>query len=200
MRRTNFFGWLAVSAFIAAIFPGISALPGFAQDRSLLRIQDPLGQSVKPFANTSVSDLKPFSSLEVTSGNPEDVKPGDVVTLSITLLLPPKSYTYSTNPSFGGRTKIQITKSEGLEAIDDEFETNKPPKIVNEPLLSSKPIEKFYDDVVWSKQFRVKKDADLNRISVSGTMKYQVCDDQRCRLMNEKFQASLTPVTTVKTP
>ena len=172
MRRTYFFGWLVVSASIAAICVGSSALTGFAQDRSRLRIQDLLGQTVAPFANSNVSDLKPFTTLEVTSGNLENVKPGDVVTLSITLLLPSKSYTYSTNPSFGGGTKIQITKSEGLEAMDDEFQTNKPPKKVDEPLLSSKPIEKFYDDVVWSKQFRVKKDADLKRISVSGTMSY----------------------------
>jgi thiol:disulfide interchange protein len=200
MRRTYILGWLAVSALIAAITLGSSALPGFAQDRSPLRIQDPLGRSVKPFTNSGVSDLKPFSSLEVTSGNPENLKPGDVVTLSITLLLPPESYTYSTNPAFGGGTKIQITKSNGLEAIDDEFETNKPPKKVLEPLLSSKPIEKFFDDVVWSKRFRVKKNADLTRISVSGTMSYQVCDDQRCRPLREKIQASLTPVTKVKQP
>lgn len=162
-----------------------------AQEPSPLQIPDRLGQADSLFPNPGNFDLKPFAALEVPGGKSDNVKPGDEVTLTITLLLPPKSYTYSTNPSFDAGTRINLTKTAGLEPIDEDFKTNRPPKIVLEKLLSDKPVEKLHEDVVWSRRFRIKKEAKLSDVSITGSIRYQVCDDSTCKRLDEEFRATL---------
>ena len=81
---------------------------------------------------------------------PADAKPGDAVTFSITVLIAPGSYTYSTTSPAGGAAKIEVKDTPGLEPIDDDFRPDHPPVRIYEPLFK-KDVEKYLDNVTWSR-------------------------------------------------
>lgn len=123
---------------------------------------------------------------------PQDAKAGDTVTLSIAMVIPKGSYTYSTNPTFGGATKFVIEESKGLTSIDKHFNADHPPKTVFEPLFG-KEIEKYSKHVIWNRRFKVNPDVkDISKVLLKGQMIYQVCDSKSCIPANYNFTAKLS--------
>ncbi|WP_298858952.1 cytochrome c biogenesis protein CcdA, partial [uncultured Gimesia sp.] len=138
------------------------------------------GGAAAPKAEISVSLL------------PQDAKAGDTVTLSLAMILPEGSYTYSTNPTFGGATKFVIEESQGLTAVDKHFNADHPPKTVFEPLFGQE-VEKYSKHVIWNRRFEVNKDVkNLSEVLLKGQMLYQVCDAKSCVPLQFAFTASLS--------
>ncbi len=123
---------------------------------------------------------------------PQDAKPGDTVTLSLIMIIPEGSYSYSTNPTFGGATKFVIEESKGLTSIDKHFNADHPPKTVFEPLFG-KEVEKYTKHVIYSRRFKVNKDVkNIADVLLKGQMLYQVCDSKSCVPSQFAFTASLS--------
>ena len=120
---------------------------------------------------------------------PANAKPGDEVTLSVSVTLPEGSYTYSTNRSFSGATRFKLEKITGLDSIDDEFQADRPPKIDVDPDLGR--LEKYEKKVTWSRKWRVQSGANAGQVSITGKMSYQVCDANSCRPLREPIQVAL---------
>ena len=138
------------------------------------------GGAAAPKAEISVSLL------------PQDAKAGDTVTLSLAMIIPEGSYTYSTNPTFGGATKFVIEESKGLTAVDKHFNADHPPKTVFEPLFG-KEVEKYSKHVIWNRRFKVTKNViNLSEVLLKGQMLYQVCDAKSCVPLQFAFTASLS--------
>ncbi|QDT92803.1 Thiol:disulfide interchange protein DsbD precursor [Gimesia algae] len=123
---------------------------------------------------------------------PQDAKAGETVTLSIAVILPEGAYTYSTNPTFDGATKIKIVDAKGLTAIDQHFNADHPPKSVYEVLLK-KEVEKYSKHVIWSRRFKVNQDVTSpSQVIINGQLDYQVCNADRCVALQHPFSAMLT--------
>lgn len=118
-----------------------------------------------------------LEELELTATLTADaLKPGSTATLALEVQLPPDFYIYSTSPSFGGGTRLKITEATGLEPMDDEFQADRAPKVVEDELLMQ-TVEKFHDRVVWFRRFRIADDANLDAVRVAGTIEGQYCSE-----------------------
>jgi thiol:disulfide interchange protein len=170
-------------ALFAALF--CVSLPLSAQKASL---PDLFGQK-----QSALTDGKPAAKADISvSLLPQDAKAGDTVTLSLTMLIPEGSYTYSTNPTFGGATKFVIEESKGVAAVDQHFNADHPPKTVFEPLFG-KEIEKYSKSVIWTRRFKVNKDVkDPSQVQIKGQMLYQVCDAKNCVPSQFAFSTTLS--------
>lgn len=123
---------------------------------------------------------------------PQDAKAGDTVTLSLAMMIPEGSYTYSTSPTFGGATKFVIEESRGLTSIDQHFNADHPPKTVFKPLFG-KEIEKYTKHVIWNRRFKVNADVKKpTDVLLKGQMLYQVCDAKNCVPSQYAFTATLS--------
>ncbi|MBI1311738.1 hypothetical protein GC176_10635 [bacterium] len=123
---------------------------------------------------------------------PADAKPGDIVTLKIAIRTSSDAYTYSMDPSFAGRTRIEVKSLTALTAVDQNFSADHKPKSEVDPLLDQR-VEKFPGGVTWTRQFRIAENAQPADVRVTGTLRYQICDASSCRPFNEKFDLTLTP-------
>lgn len=132
------------------------------------------GSRPQPARATVTASLKPTSAEEVE--------------LSIHLDVPAGAYTYSQNPSFGGATKITVSEVYGLEPVGDAFVPDHKPKTGFDETFGQE-IEKFTDDVTWSRRFRLTGAAPLDQVSVAGEIKFQVCDASSCTPYTESFEA-----------
>ncbi len=131
----------------------------------------------------------------------------DTFAFQVEVTLPPQFYLYSTDPTLGGTTQIEVTDVVGLEPIDTAFTPDRKPKVVFDTILKES-IGKYYDNVVWSMRFRLKPGADRDGIRVSGRIKEaQYCTDPQagglCKfirppmpeaLLNASFAPDATPV------
>ncbi|QDU07757.1 protein-disulfide reductase DsbD family protein [Gimesia aquarii] len=141
--------------------------------------------------NASAGNPAPKAEVSV-SLTPQDAKAGDTVTLSVAMMIPEGSYTYSTSPTFGGATKFVIEESKGLTSVDKHFNADHPPKKVFEPLFG-KEIEKYSKHVIWSRRFKVNQDVkDPTKVQIKGQMIYQVCDSKNCVPSQYSFTATLS--------
>ncbi|MCA9017269.1 MAG: hypothetical protein KDA77_18195, partial [Planctomycetaceae bacterium] len=123
---------------------------------------------------------------------PQNAKAGDTVTLSLAMIIPEGSYTYSTNPTFGGATKFVIEESKGLTPVDQHFNADHPPKTVFEPLFGQE-IDKYTKHVIWSRRFKVNADVkNPADVLIKGQMLYQVCDSKNCVPSQYTFTATLS--------
>ncbi|MEX0716095.1 MAG: thioredoxin family protein [Planctomycetaceae bacterium] len=111
----------------------------------------------------------------------EKLAPGETATLLVTVTVPEGYYIYSTNRSFGGATRITFPKgadkaenTPGFEPLEDEFRADRKPKVDYEPLLE-REIEKFYGSVTWSRRFKIAEGADVEKLSLSGSLTGQYC-------------------------
>jgi thiol:disulfide interchange protein len=104
---------------------------------------------------------------------PDAVRPGDEVTVALSVKLPAGYYIYGTNRTFSGRTRIE-TKLTGLEPVDDGFTPDQPGKTLVDPDLQEE-VTKHYDKVVWSRKYRVTADATGDTVSATGTLQGQYC-------------------------
>lgn len=121
---------------------------------------------------------------------PATAKPGDEVTLSIAVKLPPGSSTYSQDPSFQKPTVITLSDSSGLDPLGDGFTAQPPPQRKFDSQFN-KELEKFFGDVTWSRKFRMRTDAAPDSVYVRGRLDYLVCDET-CRPLKHDFALSLT--------
>ena len=130
---------------------------------------------------------KTLSGAKITL-EPADAKAGDTVTLKIVITTASDAYTYSMDESFAGRTRIEVKTAAGLTAVDKAFTADRKPKAEQDPLLNQR-VEKFSGGVTWSRRFKV---ADPTDVSLTGSIRYQICDATSCRPFSEKFDLALS--------
>ena len=121
---------------------------------------------------------------------PADAKAGDTVTLKIVITTAADAYTYSMDEAFAGRTRIEVKSAAGLTEVDKTFSSDRKPKAELDPLLDQR-VEKFPGGVTWTRRFKVAEDADPADVSLTGSIRYQICDASSCRPFNEKFELTL---------
>src|SRR5260221_392464 len=108
---------LALVVSAAAQASAFAQVDGF-QDLLGLKGKRGLGQSPAEFSASLVPDGEPGE-----------------VSLRISAKLPPDHYIYSTTPGQGAETKVTVNRIEGLEAIDDDFSADHPPKTEDDKYL-----------------------------------------------------------------
>jgi cytochrome c biogenesis protein CcdA len=168
--------WMGRLLLAALVFLTMITRPASAQ------IADLLGQGNSKFdvavEPKVVATLKPVSA-----------RPGDEVTLAITVTLPPDSYTSPLKTDTGRPTRIIIETITGLEPVGGDFRADHPPKIVQDEFLGQ--MAKYYDRVTWFRTYRIPADARADDVAVSGMLDYQVCDLRRCTPWDTPFRATL---------
>ncbi len=127
-----------------------------------------------------------FRGLEAEAGEPvtailklcpQDAKPGETVTFTVTLKLRDTWHTYSVREGdeyFGEPTTIEFDAIEGLEPVGGLRESPEPKvkKVGKQDALA------FYNEVTWTQEFRRVGDAPLG---LSGSFRIQVCEgEKRC--------------------
>ncbi|MFQ5731491.1 MAG: protein-disulfide reductase DsbD domain-containing protein [Planctomycetaceae bacterium] len=119
---------------------------------------------------------------------PARVKPGDTVTLSVTLVLPPGNHTYPQNAKSAIPTKIRVKNAAGLQPLGDGFTPTSPPKQKVDP--ETKETYAIFEGIVtWSRKFKVT-DVKEAGVSVDGTIRYQICTENSCKPpKTQRFQA-----------
>ena len=157
---------------------------------------------------TSVVTAQSLDSFNLLGGKSTPLVPSESVEPKLTVTLTPESasgdetrltlsvrvetaanaYTYSQNPSFGGATEIAVTEVYGLEAVDDAFTPDHPPKVVFESAFGH-DVEKFPGGVTWRRRYRLIGNVPADQVTLGGTVDFQVCDDRNCRPLRESFEA-----------
>ena len=115
-----------------------------------------------------------------------------IAVVAITAVLPLEYYIYSTNPDFGGGTKITVTSSTGLTPIDKEFLADRAPEVYDDKILKQ-TVEKFYGQVTWWRRFRISKDTPIDKVSLALQLEGQYCNNGGCIPIRpaRKFQLAL---------
>ncbi|HXY37158.1 MAG TPA: thioredoxin family protein [Planctomycetaceae bacterium] len=119
---------------------------------------------------------------------PTNAKTGEVVTLSVTVTVPPDYYTYSTSPNGLGATRIEITSAAGLSPLG-EFEADHEPKIITDE-TTGKPVEKFEQGVTWLRQYKMTAERPED-VRVSGLVDLRYCNSKGCRIFSQKISTRL---------
>ncbi len=115
---------------------------------------------------------------------PKTAQPGDEVTLSVRITLPPDGYTYSMKKGLGGSpTKIDIKTIVGLEPMSEFISDHKPVRKYEE--IFKKNVEKYTEQVTWKRKYRILPNANLKTVAVKGMLRYQYCDARQCAIKNE---------------
>ncbi len=138
---------------------------GVASAQDKLDIDDLLGTGGQFGAPTEKADVW----AELVADKAEE---GGTAYLRVHADLPLDHYIYSTNKSFSGHTEIKVLDLKGLEPLDDEFHPEKKPKVVYEELFKQ-DIEKFFDNAVWVRRYRITGDPES--VSISGELTGQYC-------------------------
>ena len=123
------------------------------------------------------------------------MQPGEIATLAIHAVLPPRHYTYSISAKPPYNTTLKLTESFGLEPIDERFTPDAPAKKVNDP-IADEIVYKHQGDVVWLRKFRIAADANLAEVSATATLNGQYCGEGEgglCRrIPPQTFRLALT--------
>ncbi len=106
-------------------------------------------------------------------------KPDEVV-LRLSVKLAPEHYVYSATYADGSLMKFNIKTETGIEPIDKAFVASRDPEVVNDPDLNA-IVEKYHDQVAWSRKYRIQPGVDAGRIAIAGEVVYQICDKNNCR-------------------
>ena len=106
----------------------------------------------------------------------------------MTVAVPGDSYTYSTNPSGLGATRIEISDAKGLEPLG-EFEADHQPKIITDE-TTGKPVEKFEHGVTWLRQYKMTAERPED-VHVAGMVDLRYCNSKGCRIFTQKFAVGL---------
>jgi suppressor for copper-sensitivity B len=115
--------------------------------------------------------------------SPPDPKPGDKVTLAITMNLEAGWHTYSTTQKEGvgsTTTKVTLTKGRGLRPIGDAFQPDRAPELTAKGTDNLEPKEVYHGEVTWKRQFKFEPKAGEKGIGVAGKIHYGVCDEAKC--------------------
>jgi thiol:disulfide interchange protein DsbD len=152
------------------------------------QFQDLLGGGLRPALAKKASFTATLTSASA--------KPSDEVTLTVTAKLPPNSYIYATTGEFEMRTKITVTNSVGLEAVDSDFTSDRAPEVKMEPVFNV-DVAKFHGDVSWTRKFRLLPGAAANNVAIDLELEGQYCSEGpggQCTLIKPpaKLHATLT--------
>src|SRR5690606_17553511 len=111
--------------------------------------KDLLGGGDSPLvpARTQQPQAEPKLTCTLTPEGP--LQADSTLRLAIRLELAEGAYTYSQDPAFGGNTKINVAEVYGLEAIDEVFTPDRPPKVAYEELFEQ-DVHKFTGGVTWT--------------------------------------------------
>jgi DsbC/DsbD-like thiol-disulfide interchange protein len=193
MRRC--FRLFMVLGFVSALFGSA----GQAQDRPSGLKLDLFGQGTQPGEASSEDPFAAAPSPAKVDLVPADARPGEKVKVRITLELPPGSRTYSQDPGFSGAARIQLEEFKGVEPLQEKFVPDHPPKRSFDPDFKQE-VEKFFGQVVWTREFRILPDAE--KVSFKGVAKYQICDARSCVPYDTPIDLEFTPKSTAepKTP
>jgi suppressor for copper-sensitivity B len=115
--------------------------------------------------------------------SPTDPKPGDDVTLGVTMSLDPDWHTYSTTQKEGiGSTTTTITleSTKGLRPIGEIFKPDRAPTMTAKSTDNLDPKEVYSGDVTWTRRFKFEPSADGKGFGVSGKIHYGVCNEAQC--------------------
>ncbi len=132
----------------------------------------------------------------VASLSREKVAPGQDITLSITAKLPSGYYIYDTK----GIAHTEITlKATGTDA-GNGWTPDKPGKTLQSLELQGE-VTKFYDQVTWSRTFKVASDAKA--VQFTGKLEGQYCGDSaeggQCIMIRPAYQFDLVAEVTADT-
>ena len=125
--------------------------------------------------------------------SPQDAKPGDTVTLSLTAKLEETYHIFALTQdkqNAGLPTRIKLTGLRGLEALDDSFVENREYETkLQENTVLKKTYEQrfFHGEVTWSRKFRVSPESDKPGQGVMGEVRYQFCDPSKCTKAKTTF-------------
>ncbi|HSG72818.1 MAG TPA: protein-disulfide reductase DsbD domain-containing protein, partial [Planctomycetaceae bacterium] len=114
---------------------------------------------------------------------PADAKPGDTVTLTVTMRIDEGWHSYSlTQPEGPGAlpTELTLTSYQGLDEIETSFIPQQKYEAKTIELPEMPPIHQqvYEGEVSWVRKFKVKEGA--TGYGVSGELVYQVCSDANC--------------------
>ncbi len=178
--RSSGHRWLLTLSLAVLCAFGTHLAPLVAQD--LKDFKNPLRLNLP---GQNATDAVPATVKIAVS--PTDVKAGDTITFSVQVDVPPGSYTYSMSPKFGGGTKVKFKTEEGVQALGS-FEPDHPPKVEFSKEFEQN-IEKYTKSVTWTRKYKV---TGTTPPRLQGTLEYQVCDGQGCRMPRQSFDLELT--------
>lgn len=165
------------SLLLAAMFSAVAAAVGEAQLPDLPLDRQPLV--------LSRSKDQPRVSARLA---PPQAPPGQTVTLAVTIDLPADAYTYSMNPSFVGRTRIELKEVRGLEPLEGDWTADREPTVVHDAQFE-KIVEKYTGTVTWFRRFRVVEGATEGGYRVDGAVDFKMCDSESCTPVVQTFAA-----------
>jgi len=112
--------------------------------------------------------------------SPDNAKPGEKVTLSVTMELEKGWHIFAvTQPKDGGKpTEIDLTELNGLRALGEGFVADHPYEV--DRSLPGTIQWVHHDQVTWSREFEVLADASPGGYGLKGMIIYQTCNSNRC--------------------
>lgn len=142
MRQSRILARVLGIAVVATLALGFSVAVARAAGPPFggkVQLNDLLGKTrTLPGLQDEAKDDKPIVHAALT---PTSAKAGSIVTLSVTVLLPADSHTYSMSPEVPGATRIELSEAAGLESKGD-FEADRAPSFVKDP-VTGKNVEQF---------------------------------------------------------
>ena len=132
----------------------------------------PLGQAV---GGAGAASPESIVTIDAHFTVPDGSRSG---TLSITAKIAEPWYTYSTTQKPKGAlpTKLTVDASDDYRVTGD-FRSTLPPKVIHEIGLT---LEEFAGEVTWQAPVEFSAAADINKLTVSGSAKLQVCRVGTC--------------------
>jgi thiol:disulfide interchange protein len=115
--------------------------------------------------------------------SPSDPKPGDDVTLGITMNLEAGWHTYSTTQKEGvgsTTTTITLTKGKALRPIGDVFHPDRAPELTASRTDNLEPKEVYHGQVTWTRRFKFEPQPGQNGFGIEGKIHYGVCNEATC--------------------
>lgn len=161
---------------------GLSIAPVFGQGFSDVLNLGGSSASKKSLEQAEVV-LKPAPGKTDSSGT---------VILQVKIPVPDGSHTYSMWSGFSGRTNVRLDEKSlsGLKAIG-EFEADRSPKEKQDPILKQR-VEYFEGDVTFTQRFQLLPGTKPEDVTLSGEVRFQICDANSCRPMRTQFSVSLS--------
>jgi thiol:disulfide interchange protein len=115
--------------------------------------------------------------------SPRTPKPGDKVTLAISMHLEDGWHTYSTTQKDGPgstTTKISLTKGRALHPIGDEIRADRAPQLDTKSSENLEAKEVYHGDVTWTRRFKYEPKASETGFGIEGKIHYGICNEATC--------------------
>lgn len=121
--------------------------------------------------------------------SPEKAKPGDKVTMTVTMELAKGWHTFSSrefkeNETISSPTEFDVEAINGLKPLGKGFQPDREPEIEHpEP---GKTNEVFNDQVTWTREFEVLPGTSPGKYGLAGKLNFQACKNT-CNIYKVKF-------------